>query len=70
MEYTLQTFYYLLRALLNLIFQMPVAQGVTIGGVMMSVIIITAVLKGLGLASDHADDLKINGVNYKRNKNG
>lgn len=68
MEYTLQTFYYLFRGFLNLIFQMPVAQGVTIGGILMSVLLMTAALHGLGLVSDKADDLKVNGITSTRRK--
>ena len=48
MEYSLQAIYYLIRAYVNLLLQMEVAENVTVGGIIMSIMLLAGILAGLG----------------------
>lgn len=48
MEYTLEFFYYFFQAILNFIFSLPVTEGVTVGGVIFSVIILSSIFVSFG----------------------
>lgn len=49
MDYSLQTLYYTLQALINFLLSVEVIEGVTIGGILFSVILLSAVFYGIGL---------------------
>lgn len=49
MEYSLQAIYYLIRGYVNLLLQMEVANGVTIGGITFSVMLLSGLFVALGL---------------------
>lgn len=48
MEYSLQAIYYLIRAYINLLLQLQVTENVTVGGILMSVLLIGGILAGMG----------------------
>ena len=49
MDYALQTLYYTLQSLINFLLRIEVVKGVTIGGIILSVVVLSAVFCGLGL---------------------
>lgn len=49
MDYALQTLYYTLQAVINFLLSVEVVSGVTIGGILFSVVLIAAVFYGIGL---------------------
>lgn len=49
MEYSLQAVYYLIRGYINLLLQMEVANGVTIGGISFAVMLLSGLFVALGL---------------------
>lgn len=57
MEYSLQAVYYLIRGYINLLLQMEVANGVTLGGISFSVMLLSGLFVALGFFNnfDHGD---------------
>ena len=51
MDYALQTLYYTLQAIINFLLSLEVVSGVTLGGILFSVVLLTAVFYGIGLFS-------------------
>lgn len=49
MDYALQTLYYTLQAVINFFLSLEVVKGVTLGGILFSVILISAIFYGIGL---------------------
>lgn len=49
MEYSLQAIYYLIRGYVNLLLQMEVANGVTIGGITFAVMLLSGLFVAMGL---------------------
>lgn len=68
MEYTLQTIYYFIRSFINLLFQMPVVNGVSIGGIFFSVIGVTVLLSSFGFLVKDTDNLQVSGIRLKDGK--
>lgn len=62
MEYSLQAIYYLLRGYINLLLQVEVTEGVTVGGVLFSTLILGACFVALGFIGEglrfHADGME------------
>ena len=49
MDYALQTLYYTLQAIINFVLSIQIVQGVTLGGILFSVVLLSAVFYGIGL---------------------
>lgn len=49
MEYSLQAIYYLIRGYINLLLQMEVTEGVTLGGISFAVMLLSGLFVSLGL---------------------
>lgn len=49
MDYALQALYYTLQAIINFVLSIQVVQGVTLGGILFSVVLLSAVFYGIGL---------------------
>ena len=51
MDYALQTLYYTFQAILNFLLNLELIGGVTFGGILLSIILVSAIFYGIGLFS-------------------
>ena len=49
MEYSLQAIYYLIRGYINLLLQIEITEGVTLGGISFAVMLLSGLFVALGL---------------------
>lgn len=59
MEYSLYAIYYVIKSYINLLMQLEVSEGVTVGGIIIAVIIIGCMLLNIGLAYSYKDAQEI-----------
>lgn len=59
MEYSLYAIFYVIQSFFNLLFQFQVADGVTVGGIIIAIILIGCILMNIGISSSYRDAQEI-----------
>lgn len=55
MEYSLQALYYLIRGYINLLLQIEVTEGVTVGGISFAVMLLSGIFVSIGLIGSYTE---------------
>ena len=55
MEYSLQALYYLIRGYINLLLQVEVTEGVTVGGISFAVMLLSGIFVSIGLIGSYTE---------------
>ena len=59
MEYSLYAIFYVIQSYFNLLMQLEVTEGVTVGGVIVAILLIGCILMNIGISSSYRDAQEI-----------